>query len=179
MQEKGSSVRSQLYLSMECGVLDALPTVFDNHVGGIIPGRVGGKRGRREFTANPCFPHCGQYQGSTCLGPNWQGTERDLEGRAWQETGLARSSQGGQEGFSCYMDKNQWKTALSKLLLQNEFPGGILSVKLSNRLWMASSTKMSHRRKQEKTQASDKLWYQTSPVSLARSSWAISRSCDI
>lgn len=67
---------------------------------------------------------------------------------------------------------------LSKLLLQNEFPGRILNLKLSNRLWMVSSTKMSHKRKQEKTQAFDKVWYQTSPVSLARTSdiWAASKS---
>lgn len=64
--------------------------------------------------------------------------------RSWkkgqQETGLARRSQGSQEGFSWYMGKNQWKTVLSKLLLQNDIPGRILNLKLSNRLWMASST---------------------------------------
>lgn len=156
-----------------------LSPVCIRNMWGFIPGRVGGRGGGREFTENLRFPHGGQYQGSTCLGQNWQGMERDLEGTAWQETGLARSSQGWQEGFSCYRDKNQWKTVLSKLLLQKEFAGRILNLKLSNMLWMPSSTKMSHRRKQEKTQVFDKLWYQTSSVRLARSYWAISRSCDI
>lgn len=64
------------------------------HVWGAIPGRVGGREEGRVFTDNPCFPHQGQYQGSTCLGHNWEGMERDFEGRAWQETGPARSSQG-------------------------------------------------------------------------------------
>lgn len=89
---KGVAQSSQQYLSMECGVLDALPSLYKKHVG--VHTWEGKRQRRRKFTENLRFPHGGQYQGSTCLGQNWQGVERDLEGTAWQETGLARSSQG-------------------------------------------------------------------------------------
>lgn len=58
------------------------PLCMTRNMGGFIPERGGGREGEKGITENPCFPHEGQCQGTTCLRQeNWAGTERDLEGK--------------------------------------------------------------------------------------------------
>lgn len=159
------------------------PVCMIRNMGRFISERVEGRKGGRGITENPCFPQEGQCWGTTCLGQeNWQGTERVLRERAEEVAGGrgCKKQPGLTRRFSCYRDKEEWKKVFSKQLLWNEFAGSVLNLKWSNMLWMGSfHQNVTKQEAGKKTQVFDKLWYQTSSVSLARSYTAISRSCDI